>query len=388
MPKTLNGIDILPQVYKKVIGDKSFALLTGSANLDSCYRPAYEVAKRLAGSQLRCLWSLQHGFFLDKQDNMVLSPSFFWAELGLQVRSLYGDRLLPQEDWLDGIDALMIDIVDVGTRVYTFVNHLVMVLRWLAGRNIAVIVLDRINPLNGRDCEGNVSTPGYFSIVGQLPVPMRHALTSGEYLSKAVSDFDLDLQLTVVKAKNWRREDFFSGLWANPSPNLPSLAAALVYPGAVLLEGTNISEGRGTTRPFELVGAPFIDPFRLRRELERLRLPGVRFIPHFFKPEFSKYAGQVCRGLLVHVQDRKKFRSFAVYYELIRLVARLYPGQFQWKQPPYEFEGERLPIDMICGSAGIRCALEKNIPFAGIRDDIERGIAAYAETVRPFLLYP
>jgi len=386
--KVLNGIDILPGVYKKIVGDRTIGLITGSATIDRSGRPVVDVVMRLAGKRLAAVWSLQHGFFSDKQDNMVPSPSFFWAERGLHVRSLYGEKLLPDEEWLAGIDTLLVDPFDVGTRVYTFVNHLVMLLRWLSGRSIAVVVLDRPNPLNGCDLEGSVARPSHFSIVAQLPVPMRHGLTAGEYLSFALSTYGLDVPLTVVKARGWSRQDHFPGDWTLPSPNMPSFATALVYPGAVLLEGTNLSEGRGTTRPFELVGAPFIDPFRLAAELQRLELPGARFVPLFFKPEFSKHAGRVCGGVLVQVLDRNKFRGFQAYYELIRLAAQLYPKAFNWQKPPYEFEYLRLPIDMICGADMIRKALERDMPFTSIHADIEREIHAYAEAVRPFLLYP
>jgi uncharacterized protein YbbC (DUF1343 family) len=388
LAKTLNGIDVLPQVYKKIVGNRPFVLITGSANVDAKGKPVYEVVRRLAGGSLKAIWSLQHGFFIDKQDNMVLSPSFFWSAGGVEVRSLYGEKLLPEEEWLQGIELLIVDPFDVGTRVYTFVNHLVMLLRWLSGRRIEVIVLDRPNPLNGRDLEGALSRPDHFSIVAQLPVPMRHGLSTGEFLSFALSYYGLDVPLTLVKARGWSREEYFPGTWTLPSPNMPSLAAALVYPGAVLLEGTNVSEGRGTTRPFELLGAPFIDPFRLRDQAERLKLPGTGFVPMFFKPEFSKHSGRVCGGLLVQVLDRRKFRSFQTYYELIRQVAQLHPEEFRWQKPPYEFEFRRPPIDMICGSDLVRKAIEKNIPFAGIQDGIEREIAAYAGSVRPFLLYP
>ena len=386
--KIANGIDVLPQEYKKTIGSRSLVLVSGSAAVDACGRPVYQVVRRLAGKNLRAIWSLQHGFFIDKQDNMVLSPSQPWPELSLPIRSLYGKRLLPEKNWLDGVDALVIDAVDVGTRVYTFVNHLVLLMRWLSGRGIEVIVLDRPNPLNGCQTEGPLCRPDYFSIVGALPVPMRHALTVGEYLSYALSYYGLDLQLTVVKARNWQRRFFFAGIWTYPSPNMPALATALVYPGAVLLEGTNLSEGRGTTRPFEFVGSPFLDHFRLGAELEKLRLRGASFIPVFFKPEFSKFAGQVCRGLLIHVHDRQTFGSFAVYYELIRLARNFHPEHFSWKAPPYEFEFRRLPIDMICGSDHIRTSIEKNIPFAEIQPGIKSGLAAYSETLRPFRLYP
>lgn len=382
-----NGIDALPRAFRKIVGDRSLALITGSASIDGGGHPVYQVVRQLAGKGLRSIWSLQHGFFVYKQDNMVLSPSHDWRQLGLTVHSLYGKRLLPEPDWLDGLDALVVDVFDVGTRVYTFVNHLVLLMAWLSGRGVEMIVLDRPNPLNGLQREGPPCRSDHFSIVGQLPVPMRHGLTVGEYLSYALSYHGLDLQLTVLKARNWQRKDFFEGIWTYPSPNMPSLATALVYPGSVLLEGTNLSEGRGTTRPFEFIGSPFLDHLRLAGELEKLRLPGVIFIPVFFKPEFSKFAGRVCPGLLVQVRDRSLFRSFAAYYELIRLVRRLHPDDFAWKAPPYEFEYRRLPIDMICGSERVRLAIEANVPFAEIGAGIEKELAAYDETVRPFLLY-
>ncbi len=388
MAEILNGIDVLPGVHRRLLGDRPLALVTGGANIDAAGRPTHEVVRRLAGRRLRAIWSLQHGFFSDKQDNMVASPSFFWKGAGLAVRSLYGGRLLPAERWLQGIEALIVDPFDVGTRVYTFLNHLAMVLRHISGRGIGVVVLDRPNPLNGRDLEGPVARPDHFSIVARLPVPMRHGLTAGEFLSYAVNYYGLDVPLTVVKARHWRREEHFPGAWTLPSPNMPSFATAVVYPGAVLLEGTNLSEGRGTTRPFELAGAPFIDPFRLVDELARQRLPGARFVPLYFKPEFSKHAGRVCGGVLVQVTDRGRFRSFATYYELIRAVARFHPGRFAWKKPPYEFERERPPIDMICGSDRIRRSIDRDVPYGRLRAGVEREIAAYAEAVRPFLLYP
>jgi uncharacterized protein YbbC (DUF1343 family) len=384
----LSGIDCLPRVFNKIAGRGDLALVTGSANTDAAGRPSYDVVQRLAGGRLKAIWSLQHGFFIDRQDNMVLSPSFFWSARGVEVRSLYGEKLLPDEEWLRGIDLLVVDPFDVGTRVYTFLNHLVMLLRWLSGRGVEVVVLDRPNPLNGRDLEGNVARPGHFSIVAQLPVPMRHGLSAGEFLSFAMAYHGLDVPLTVVKARGGTRQEYFSGHWTLPSPNMPAFSTALVYPGAVLLEGTNLSEGRGTTRPFELAGAPFVDPFRLAAELQRLKLPGARFVPMFFKPEFSKHAGRVCGGVLVQVTDRKKFRSFHAYYEMIRLAAQLHPEAFHWQKPPYEFEYLRPPIDMICAADTIRKAIDQNIPFTRIRDDIDRETHAYAEAVRPFLLYP
>lgn len=381
------GIDAFIENSESVLKGRNFVLVTGSSNVDSPGVPVYQRVKRLAPDRLKAIWSLQHGFFIDKQDNMVLSDSFYWKEIDIEIKSLYGEALLPDLRWLEGVEALLVDVFDVGTRVYTFINHIVMIMKMLSGKGIDIIVLDRPNPLNGLGIEGNVSEEEYFSIVGQLPVPMRHALTAGEYLSYALNYYNIDLQLEVVTVKDWKRKDPFKGIWTYPSPNMPSLRTAVVYPGAVLLEGTNLSEGRGTTRPFEFVGAPFIDHFKLVRELELSKLRGVTFIPVFFKPEFSKFAREVCRGILVEPGNIDEFNSFEVYYEIIRLVRSNYPDHFKWKEPPYEFEYKRPPIDMICGTGQIREFIEKDRPYREIEPGIEAGIQQYIETVENYLLY-
>jgi len=381
-----NGIDIFKENGAAILKKRNIALITGSSNVDSWGVPVYRIVKELAGQQLKAIWSLQHGFFIDKQDNMILSDSFHWEALDIPVRSLYGEKLIPPLEWLEGIDALLIDVFDIGTRVYTFVNHILMIMKSISGKGIDIIVLDRPNPINGIDCEGNVAKAEYFSIVGQLPVPMRHSLTTGEYLSYGLNYYDIDLQLEIITARQWKRDNLFSGYWTYPSPNMPGLRTAIVYPGAVMLEGTNLSEARGTTRPFEMVGAPFIDQFKLIDELNSLKIKGVTFSPVFFKPEFSKFSGEVCKGVLVLPHDLNIFASFEVYYELIRLVLKMYPNQFQWKQPPYEFEYKRLPIDMICGSSFIRESIEGNVPFPEFKGVIDSEIEAFKEDVQNYYL--
>jgi uncharacterized protein YbbC (DUF1343 family) len=382
------GIDVFKEEYEKILKKRNIVLITGSSNVDFSGIPVYQTVKKLAGKRLKAIWSLQHGFFVDKQDNMILSDSFYWEELDIEIKSLYAKSILPKPTWIEGVDALVIDVFDVGTRVYTFVNHVLMIMKSLSGKNIDIIMLDRPNPLNGMDCEGNVTDEKHFSIVGQIPIPMRHSLTPGEFISYGLNYYAIDLQLEVVMVKNRQRDQWFKGIWTVPSPNMPSLNTAVVYPGAVMMEGTNLSEGRGTTRPFELVGAPFIDNHKLVKELERLHLKGVKFIPVFFKPGFSKFSGEVCQGILVHPENRDKFKSFQVYYEIIRLIACLYPGEFKWKQPPYEFEYMRLPIDMICGSDFIRRSIEKDKKFGEIKPIIDREIRKYREIAVDYLLYP
>jgi len=382
------GIDVFKKDFEKILRKRSIVLITGSSNVDSSGIPVYQTVKKIAGEKLKAIWSLQHGFFVDKQDNMILSDSFYWDKFDIQIKSLYGEHLLPKPEWLEGVDALLIDVFDVGTRVYTFINHVLMIMAALSGQNIDIIVLDRPNPLNGMDCEGNVAYKDYFSIVGQIPVPMRHSLTAGEYISFGMNYLSLDLQLEVVLLKNWNRNNFFKGFWTYPSPNMPGINTALVYPGAVMLEGTNLSEGRGTTKPFELIGAPFIDCGCLLNELNVLSFEDVTFLPVFFKPEFSKFSGEVCQGILIQPGTFGKFRSFRIYYELIRIISQLYPRSFEWKKPPYEFEYHRPPIDMICGSPFIRESIEKNLSFDKIQFDIDNEIRDYKESVADYIMYP
>ena len=381
------GIDLFKEFPGEFIRNKNVVLITSSTAVDASSTPVYRVVKRAAGKNLKAIWSLQHGFFMDKQDNMILSDSSYWQEMAVEIRSLYGDTLVPPADWLTGIDMVLVDVLDVGTRVYTFVNHLVMILKELSGKGIEVLVLDRPNPLNGIDLEGPVAQDDFFSIVGMAPVPMRHGLTQGEYVTFASHYHQIDIDLKVIEIKNWQRQDFYTPIWTYPSPNMPTWNTAIVYPGAVLLEGTNISEGRGTTRPFELVGGPYVKNLELVEALNILNLEGVTFVPLFFKPEFSKFADQVCNGFLIHPHDLAKFRSFATYYEIIRLIYHRYPDHFIWKKPPYEFEYERPPIDMINGTGKIRQAIEKNQPYVEIAAEIESELVQFRETIDPYLFY-
>jgi uncharacterized protein YbbC (DUF1343 family) len=381
------GIDIFQNNPEAILKKRNFALITGSSTVDSSGNPTYRLVKQLAGKQMKAIWSLQHGFFMDKQDNMIFSDSFFWEELDCEVKSLYRDKIFPESDWLKNLDALVIDLQDVGTRVYTFLNHMVLVMKYLSGSHIDVIVLDRPNPLNGVDIEGNVAEENYFSIVGSLPVPMRHGLSAGEFLAYALSIFDIELNLEIVKITNWKRKDHFKGVWTYPSPNMPSLQTAMVYPGAVLLEGTNISEGRGTTRPFEFLGSPFIDNTCLINELKKCNLKAVQFVPIFFKPEYSKFSNTICQGILVVAENIKEFNVFQIFYEVIRLIRNLYPDKFNWKQPPYEYETERLPIDMICGTDFIRKSIEMGMSYDEISLSITSQINDYKKAVANYLLY-
>ena len=247
------------------------------------------------------------------------------------------------------IEVLLVDLMDVGTRVYTYGATLAKVMAAAARAGVRVVVLDRPNPIGGVQVEGNLLRRACASLVGPYPLPMRHGFTLGELARYYNRTQGLGCDLEVIPAAGWLRADYFdaTGLpWVMPSPNLPTLEGALVYPGQVLLEGTNLSEGRGTTRPFELFGAPFLEPGRLVHELADTPLPGVVLREVAFEPTFHKWAGQLCRGFQLHVTDRSAFKPYYTTLVLLSVIRRLYPEQFAWRQPPYEYETERLPIDL------------------------------------------
>ena len=385
--RLLCGIDRLEKEFSDLVGDRRLAMVSAASQISGTGEPVVDAVSRIAGKQLAAVWALQHGFFADRQDNMILSESFTHPHLGIPVRSLYGETLVPREEWLRGVDLLLVDVFDIGTRVYTFLNHMVLAMRHLSGGNITVVVLDRPNPLGGRETEGPPAHPGWFSMVAQLPVPMRHGLTAGEFLTWAADYHRIDLEIEVLEVRGWRRARGFSGTWTYPSPNMPTADTARLYPGAVMLEGTNLSEGRGTTRPFELVGAPWLDARSLAGELRALGYDGLDFLALGFRPEFGKFAREFCNGLLVLPRAGWDGRSFGLYYDLIRLARRRHAGEFAWAPPPYEFESERPPMDMICGGTKIREWIEADRPFAEVEPEINAALDAFRETAAPYLLY-
>ncbi len=255
--------------------------------------------------------------------------------------------------------------MDVGTRVYTYGATLAKLMAVAGEAGVKVAILDRPNPIGGTQVEGNLLKPQWASFVGPYPLPMRHGLTLGELARYYNATQALGCDLEVIAASGWRRREYFdaTGLpWVMPSPNLPTLEGALVYPGQVLLEGTNLSEGRGTTRPFEYFGAPFLEPAGIKAALES-PLPGVMLREVVFEPTFHKWAGQMCRGFQLHVTDRRAFKPYYTTLALIRAILSLYPEQFSWRQPPYEYETERLPFDLLTGDAAVRQALESAVPW-------------------------
>lgn len=334
-----------------------FGLLMNQASVDASWCYACDLLAARFPGRCRALFSPQHGLWGEQQANMVESAHGWYEPLRLPVFSLYSETREPTGEMLAGLDCLVVDLQDVGTRVYTFIWTVVNCLRACAARGIPVVVLDRPNPLGGCEVEGPRLEPGFESFVGLLSIPMRHGMTIGELALWANESLQLGASVEVVPMCGWRRAMLWDDLgrgWAAPSPNMPRPSTAVVYPGQVLLEGTNLSEGRGTTQPFECVGAPFIDPFQLVRELERLPQPGLVFRPIRFTPTFDKWRGVSCGGVQWHWERSADVRSFVATLGILAAVRRLWPNDFRWTPPPYEYERDKMPIDILYGSSRLR----------------------------------
>lgn len=343
-----------------------------------------------AGGRLSCIFSPQHGFYSEKQANMIESSDAFDQETGCEVVSLYSGVRQPSVGDLKKIDVLLIDLQDVGTRVYTYMATMGLCIEAAALAGTRVVVLDRPNPIGGTEIEGNVLEPAFRSFVGRYQVPMRHGMTAGEFARFVCVEGNIDCDLEVFTMKGWKRSSRFESLglqWVYPSPNMPGPETALLYPGMVLLEGTNISEGRGTTLPFQLFGAPFLDRERLLDELQGAGLAGVKFRPVTFEPAFDKYRGEPCYGFQIHVTDRKSFRPYRLGLALLEAFCRVHPDRFRWLDPPYEYELEKLPIDILIGSADVRRQVERGQDLDRIEAGWESGLQDFAQKRATCLLY-
>lgn len=337
------------------------AFLTHQAAVDSCGITSLERIRQAFPGLVKAVWSPQHGFYGDRQANMIASNDFSDPLSGLPVHSLYGEKRAPTPEMFAGLDLVLVDLVDVGCRVYTYIWTLFLVLKSAASAGVKVVIFDRPNPLGGDLIEGNTLRSDYLSFVGLYPLPMRHGLTVGELATYFKQAADIEVELEIVKMSGWSRRLYYreTGLfWVLPSPNMPTPETALVYPGQVLLEGTNLSEGRGTTLPFELCGAPFIEPLNLIREIDQSATAGLFLRPTWFTPTFDKWAAELCGGLQLHVVDLKKFSPYRFTLALLKAVIKLYPSAFYWLEPPYEYEYEKLPIDILTGDPAIRLTLE------------------------------
>jgi uncharacterized protein YbbC (DUF1343 family) len=387
MPCVLPGLETIKEEYWNDLKGCRLGLVSNQASLDLQFRPAEAVLSELLPGQLKALFGPQHGHGGEDQDNMVETDHSFDPRWKVPVFSLYSSNREPVPEMLDLIDVLLIDLQDVGTRVYTFSSTMLACLRAAARAGRRVVILDRPNPLGGVIAEGNLLKPELYSFVGPYSLPMRHGLTMGEMARLFNHVFNLGCQLHIVTMKGWRRRMVWheTGLrWVMPSPNMPLPETAQVYPGQVLWEGTNISEGRGTCRPFELFGAPFLDPGTIIKELSDKEKEGSVLQETSFRPTFHKWQGKLCRGFMIHVTNPSRFHPYALSLALLRETLKLHRTLFSWKEPPYEYEDEKLPIDLILGDSYLRERLDKEAFLEPYWDD---DLKEYLEWREPYLLY-
>lgn len=358
---TRTGLEVLLDDPPAVLAGKRIGLVMNQASVDRQLRLACDLIDERFPGQLTCLFSPQHGIWGEQQANMIESEDCVYERLGIPVFSLYSATRRPSADMLDRVDCVLVDLQDVGTRVYTFVWTLLEVLRACGEAGKPVVVLDRPNPLGGQVVEGPLLDPSFTSFVGGACIPLRHGCTLAELAALMNAEFDLRVELHTIAMQGWSREMWFqqTGLpWLWPSPNMPTTATACVYPGQVLLEGVNLSEGRGTTRPFEVVGAPFVDAELWLQALGTFELPGVRLLATRFQPTFDKWARQSCQGVDIQVTDPIHFRSVAMTVAMIATAAKLFP-EFRWLDPPYEYETVKMPIDILFGNDQLRLTAEE-----------------------------
>lgn len=386
------GIDnirsILPHLKGKRIG-----LLAHPASINGKLQHTLDILLGLKSVKVTHLFGPEHGLYGTAQDMEGVTTQTD-ARTGLSITSLYGstlETLSPQPQDLADIDILICDLQDIGSRYYTFIYTVTLCMKACAQAEIPVLVLDRPNPLGGLQVEGKILKKGFESFVGLYAgLPIRHGMTMGELALYFNEQEKISCDLKVVKMRGWKRKMTFdhTGLpWVLPSPNMSTLDTALVYPGMCLIEATEISEGRGTTRPFELVGAPFIDPFRLAAALKASKLPGVIFRPVTFKPTFQKHMHTDCGGVQLHVTDRLKFKPAVTGIAVLKAIHDLYPNDFRWREKPYEFVRDIPAIDLLTGDEIFREGLEKGKSLKELTADWKDGFAVFNARRKKYLLY-
>jgi uncharacterized protein YbbC (DUF1343 family) len=384
------GLDQFRQEYWKRFRGQSLGLLANQASVDQNLQNAKTVISSLLPGQLKVLFGPQHGFRGEDQDNMVETEDYIDPGLHIPAISLYGKKTDRLSHFLDGIDLLVIDLQDVGTRVYTFISTMLFCLKEAAKAGKRVLILDRPNPLGGVIVEGNLLRPEFYSLVGPFALPMRHGMTMGELAYLFRDAFRIDCELTVLPLKDWFRHLLWkdTGLrWVMPSPNMPLSETAQVYPGQVIWEGTNISEGRGTCRPFEIFGAPFIDPSIVKKGLPPEDMRGCYLQEYYFRPTFNKWKNEQCGGFIIHVLDPIAYRPYRASLALLATIRKTYGDEFTWRKPPYEYDFERFPIDLILGDPSIRAAVEEGVKSEELIMNCSRELEGFLELRKPYLIY-
>jgi uncharacterized protein YbbC (DUF1343 family) len=388
--KVFLGLETLLQDGRRFLSGARIGLVCNQASINHGYQHAADLLHQHSEFDLRALFGPQHGIRGDVQDNMIETQHGIDRKTGLPVHSLYSETREPTDAMLQDVDVIVFDMQDVGCRIYTFVYTMANCMRAAKRLGKKVIVCDRPNPINGVGVSGNVLEPEYASFVGQFPLPTRHGMTVAELALMFDDHFKIQCELEVITMKGWRRElwhDETDARWVLPSPNMPSLDSATVFPGTVHFEGTQLSEGRGTTRPFELIGAPYIDPDDYASELNNLGLAGVFFRSCVFQPTFQKHAGISCGGVQIHVTNRELFEPVLAGIAMVKLAYDMYPDHFRWKDPPYEYVYDKNPFDVIAGTRHIRDAIEQGIELQAIEDNWKGPLTDFRATRERYLLY-
>ncbi|HSE33969.1 MAG TPA: DUF1343 domain-containing protein [Pyrinomonadaceae bacterium] len=365
-------------------------LICNQASVDHNYHHAADLLKAHPEIDLRALFGPQHGIRGDVQDNMIETAHGRDRNTGLPVYSLYSETREPTDEMLADVDTLIFDMQDVGCRIYTFVYTLANCMRVARKLGKRVVVCDRPNPISGKHVSGNVLEHEFASFVGQYSIPTRHGMTVGELAQLFNRHFEIGCDLEILTMRGWQREywhDQTDAPWVLPSPNMPTLDSATVFPGTVHFEGTQVSEGRGTTRPFELIGAPYIDAEDYAAALNGLSLPGVFFRACGFQPTFQKHAGVSCGGVQIHVLDREIFEPVLAGVAMVKLAHDMYPNRFLWKDPPYEYVYDKNPFDVIAGTDKTRKAFERGAGLSEIEASWQAELDRFRSIRESYLMY-
>ncbi|HSR70056.1 MAG TPA: DUF1343 domain-containing protein [Acidobacteriota bacterium] len=386
-----SGLEVFLRRPPASMRGQRVGLICNPASVDRQLRHAADLLWESPQIRLSALFGPQHGARGETQDNMIEWESYRDPETSLPVFSLYGETRKPTPEMLDQVDALIFDVQDVGARYYTFIYTMALAMQACAENGKRFVVLDRPNPVGGQAVEGNLVRPECRSFVGLYSLPARHGMTVGELARLFNREYALGCRLEVVEMEGYQRSMSWgqTGLpWVMPSPNMPTPDTAWVYPGLCLLEGSNVSEGRGTTRPFEISGAPWVNPKQLASRLQGFELPGAALRPLWFIPTFHKWAGKMVGGVQIHVQDWRAFRPFRTGLALLRAYRELAPDEFAWKEPPYEYEYEKLPIDILLGDADLRRMIEQGRPLEEMEASFAQPLEQFKRIRHKYLLYP
>ncbi|HEX6190016.1 MAG TPA: DUF1343 domain-containing protein, partial [Pyrinomonadaceae bacterium] len=360
------------------------------ASVDHAFRHAADLFHGHSQINLTALFGPQHGIRGDVQDNMIETEHAVDHRTQVPIYSLYSETREPTEEMLRDVDVIVVDLQGVGCRIYTFAYTMANCMRAAKRLGKKVVVCDRPNPFGGEMVAGNVTERGHESFVGQFSLPTRHGMTMGELARLFNEHFGIGCELEVIELGGWSRDLWYEdtdGPWVLPSPNIPTPDSCKVFPGTVHLEGTQMSEGRGTTRPFELVGAPYVDANQYAEALAQLNLPGVAFRSCVFMPTFQKHGGKACGGVQIHVIDRAIFEPVSAGVAIVKTAHDLYREDFRWKDPPYEYEFERNPFDVIAGTTEMRAQIERGDSLDSITESWQPALEEFKRIRGEYLLY-